>query len=116
MKDHLQELSGRVFVHDAIKSYIVDIINTTRGSGPYPLPNFKSHVRLGASPRGGIALQEVAKAHALMDGRNFVVPDDVKAMRHSVLQHRIVRTWDAVADDVSVPGLIDAVFAAVPVP
>lgn len=112
----LQDLSSRVFVHDAIKSYIVDIVNTTRGGGPYPLPNFKAHVRLGASPRGGIALQEVAKAHALMDGRNFVVPDDVKAMRHSVLQHRLVRTWDAVADDVSVPGLIDAVFAAVPVP
>lgn len=112
----LQGFSSRVFVHDSIKSYIVDLVNTTRGAGPAPLPNFRAHVRLGASPRGAIALQEVAKAHALMDGRSFVVPDDVKALRHPVLRHRMVRTWDAVADDVSVPGLIDAVFAAVPVP
>jgi MoxR-like ATPases len=112
----LQRLSSRIFVHDSVKAYIVDLVNTTRGGGPNPLPNFQSHVRLGASPRGAIALQEIAKAHALMDGRNFVVPDDVKALRQSVLRHRLVRTWDAVADNVSVPGLIDAVFAAVPVP
>lgn len=114
--ERLQSLSQRIFVHDAVKAYIVDIVNTTRGSGPNPLPGFRSHVRLGASPRGAIALQEVAKAHALMEGRNFVVPDDVKAMRQPVLRHRLVRSWDAVADNVSVDGLIDAVFGAVPVP
>lgn len=114
--ERLQQFSSRVFVHDSVKSYIVDIVNTTRGGGPNPLPGFRAHVRLGASPRGAIALQEVAKAHALTQGRNFVVPDDIKAMRHPVLRHRLVRTWDAVADDVSVDGLVDAVFAAVPVP
>ena len=51
-----------------------------------------------------------------MKGRNYVIPDDVKAMRYSVLRHRLVRTWDAVADDVPVQGLIDATFQAVPVP
>lgn len=112
----LQEYTSRVFVHDSIKAYIVDLVNTTRGGGPNPLPGFKSHVQMGASPRGGIALQEVAKAHALQLGRSYVVPDDVKALRYPVLRHRLVRTWDAVADDVSVDGLIDAVFAAVPVP
>lgn len=112
----LQAFTSRVFVHDSIKSYIVDLVNTTRGAGPNPLPNFTSHVRLGSSPRGAIALQEVAKAHALQSGRSYVVPDDVKALRHPVLRHRMVRTWDAVADEVSVDGLIDAVFAAVPVP
>lgn len=112
----LQQYSSRVFVHDSIKSYIVDIINTTRGGGPNPLPGFSTHVRMGASPRGGIALQEVAKARALMQGRSYVIPDDVKALRYPVLRHRIVRTWDAVADDVSIEGLIDAVFSAVPVP
>ncbi|MFT0761662.1 MoxR family ATPase [Scrofimicrobium sp. R131] len=114
--EQLQELTSRVFVHDSIKSYIVDLVNTTRGSGPAPLPGFTHHVRLGASPRGAIALQQVAKAHALQLGRSYVVPDDVKALRYSVLRHRLIRTWDAVADDVSVEGLIDAVFNAVPVP
>ena len=112
----LQELTGRVYVHDSLKAYIVDIVNTTRGGGPNPLPGFSDHVRLGASPRGGIALQQVAKAQALMAGRSYVVPDDIKAIRQPVLRHRMVRTWDAVADNVSVEGLIDAVFGAVPVP
>lgn len=112
----LQSLSSKVFVHGSIKSYIVDLIGTTRGAGPNPLPGFASHVRMGASPRGAIAFQEVAKAHALLEGRSYVVPDDVRAVRYPVLRHRMVRTWDAVADDVSIEGLIDAVFSAVPVP
>ena len=114
--EELQDYSSRVFVHKAIKSYIVDIVNTTRGSGPNPIPGLDQHLRLGASPRGSIALMKVAQATALMNGRNYVIPDDVKAMRYSVLRHRLVRTWDAVADDVSVQGVIDATFQAVPVP
>ena len=114
--EELQGYSSRVFVHKAIKSYIVDIVNTTRGGGPNPIPGLAEQLRLGASPRGGIALMKVAQAVALMKGRNYVIPDDVKAMRYSVLRHRLVRTWDAVADDVPVQGLIDATFQAVPVP
>ena len=114
--EELQGYSSRVFIHKAIKSYIVDIVNTTRGGGPNPIPGLDQHVRLGASPRGAIALMKVAQATALMNGRNYVIPDDVKAMRYSVLRHRLVRTWDAVADDVSVQGIIDATFQAVPVP
>jgi hypothetical protein len=51
-----------------------------------------------------------------MDGRNYVVPDDIKKLRYAILRHRIIRTFDALADNVSVEGLIDAVFNAVPVP
>lgn len=112
----LRSLSRRVYVHSTIKAYIVDIINTTRGMGPRPLPGFSTHVRVGASPRGGIALLNVAKALALMEGRNYVVPDDIKALSHPILRHRMIRTYDAIADDVSVDGLVDAVFNAVPVP
>ncbi len=114
--EELQAYSARVFVHAAIKSYIVDIVNTTRGGGPSPLPDLDRYLRMGASPRGGIALMKVAQAIALMNGRNYVIPADIKAMRHSVLRHRLVRTWDAVADSVSVTGLIDAAFNVVPVP
>lgn len=114
--EELQDYASRVFVHPAIKAYIVDIINTTRGGGPNPLPGLDRHLRMGSSPRGGIALMKVAQANALMQGRNYVIPADVKAMRHSVLRHRLVRTWDAVADGVSVDGLVDAAFNVVPVP
>ena len=109
----LQEARRRVFVHDTLKAYIV---NTTRGAGPNPLPGWNKHVRVGASPRGGIALMQIAQAIALMAGRNHVMPDDIKEMRYGILRHRIIRTFDALADNVSIEGLIDAVFNAVPVP
>ena len=112
----LQQMTRRVVLHDTLKAYIVDIINTTRGMGPNPLPGFSQHVRVGASPRGGIALMRVSKAVALMAGRNYVMPDDIKKLRHAILRHRIIRTFDAMADEISVDGLIDAVFNAVAVP
>ena len=87
-----------------------------RGGGPRPLDKFTEHVRVGASPRGGIALMKIGQALALMNGRSYVVPDDIKAMRHAVLRHRLVRAYDALANNVSPESLIDAVFAAVPVP
>ena len=112
----LQDLTRRIYVHSTLKAYIVDIINTTRGAGPNPLPGWTKHVRVGASPRGAIALMQISQALALMDGRNYVVPDDIKKLRYGILRHRIIRTFDALADNVSVEGLIDAVFNAVPVP
>lgn len=112
----LQEARRRVFVHETLKAYIVDIVNTTRGAGPNPLPGWNRHVRVGASPRGSITLMQIAQAIALMAGRNHVMPDDIKEMRYGILRHRIIRTFDALADNVSIEGLIDAVFNAVPVP
>ncbi|MDU5761512.1 MAG: MoxR family ATPase [Schaalia odontolytica] len=112
----LQDLTRRIYVHSTLKAYIVDIINTTRGAGPNPLPGWTKHVRVGASPRGAIALMQISQALALMDGRNYVVPDDIKKLRYGILRHRIIRTFDALADNVSVEGLVDAVFNAVPVP
>ena len=114
--EFLQKLVEKVYVDTSIKQYIVAIINTSRGGGPRPLPNLSQHVRVGASPRGAIALMRVAQALAVQSGRSYVVPDDVKALRHSVLRHRIVRTYDALANNVAPESLVDAVFAAVPSP
>ena len=115
----LQEARRRVFVHETLKAYIVDIVNTTRGAGPNPLPGWNRHVRVGASPRGSIALMQIAQAIALMAGRNHVMPDEYAledVYTVMILRHRIIRTFDALADNVSIEGLIDAVFKAVPVP
>lgn len=112
----LQATSRKVYVDDSIKAYIVAIINTTRGGGPRPLPDFTKHVRVGASPRGGLALMQVGQALALQAGRTYVIPDDIKALRHQILRHRLVRTYDALANNVSPEALIDAVFTAVPTP
>lgn len=112
----LQNTVQRVYVDDAIKKYIVAIVNTTRGGGPRPIQGLMENIRVGASPRGGLSLMQVGQALALQAGRNYVIPDDVKQLRHAVLRHRLVRTFDALANDVTPEALIDMVFNAVPTP
>lgn len=112
----LQQLVERVYVDESIKRYIVDIIATTRRAGTNPVANLEQHVRVGASPRGSIALMQVAQAYALLNERDYVVPDDVKAMRYAVLRHRLVLTFDALANETKPETIIDAVFSAVPTP
>ena len=114
--EQLQRLVDRVYVDAAIKRYVVDLVATTRGGGPRPVPGLTDLVRVGASPRGSIALMRVGQALALQAGRSYVTPEDIKAMRHPVLRHRLVRTFDALADDVPPEQLVDAVFDAVPTP
>ena len=92
------------------------LVNTSRGGGPRPVPGLDKHVRVGASPRGGIALMKVAQAVALQANRTYVTPDDVGLLRHAVLRHRLVLTYDALADDIAPEAIIDAIFAAVPTP
>ena len=112
----LQRAAERVYVDPVIKQYIVAVINTSRGGGPRPVPGLDRQVRVGASPRGGIALMKVAQAVALQEGRTYVIPDDVRLLRHGVLRHRLVLTYDALADGVAPEAIIDAIFAAVPTP
>ncbi|MGQ4509428.1 AAA family ATPase [Dermabacteraceae bacterium P13115] len=112
----LQSCVDRVYVDAAIKRYIIDLVFTTRGSGPRPVQNLSQSVRVGASPRGSLALMRVAQAYALLSGRNYVIPEDVQAMRYAVLRHRLVLTFDALASGMKPETIIDAVFQAVPVP
>ena len=71
---------------------------------------------MGASTRGAIALMEVSKAMAIMCSRNYVIPDDVKALMHSVLRHRITLNYAAVADNVSQETIINAILGAIQTP
>ena len=112
----LQGAVERVYVDPVIRQYIVALVNTSRGGGPRPVPGLDKHVRVGASPRGGIALMKVAQAVALQADRTYVTPDDVGLLRHAVLRHRLVLTYDALADDIAPEAIIDAIFAAVPTP
>lgn len=112
----LRQQRRNVYIHPAIRAYIVDIVNTTRGFGPAPIAGWSRQVRVGGSPRASLALALCAQALALIRGRKHVIPDDVKDIRHRVLRHRIVRTYDALADDITPENLIDTVFAQVVVP
>ena len=114
--EFLQQAVDRVYVDEALKRYVIDIVFTTRGSGPHPVPNITQSVRVGASPRGSLALMRVAQAHALIFGRDFATPEDVQALKYSVLRHRLVLTFEALASGVTPETIIDAVFNAVPLP
>lgn len=112
----LQNLAQRVYIDDAIKNYIVKIVSATRNPASIIPSETARYVQYGASPRASIAFQQVAKALALINGRNYVIPEDVKQLRHSVLRHRIILNFEAIADQVHPEVIIDSIFNAVPVP
>lgn len=113
---YLQELVKRVYIDDAIKRYIIAIINATRYPSKFISPKLAEYITMGASTRGAIALMEVSRAVALIHYRNYVTPEDVKLLVHSVLRHRITLNYAAVADGVSEEQIIDAIIGAVQTP
>lgn len=113
---YLQKLCRRVYIDPAIKKYIVDIVQASRNTDKFMDPKLAQYVAMGASTRAAIAFMETAKAVALINGRRYCVPDDVKALRYSVLRHRIMLTFAAVADDIKVEHIIDAIVGAVKTP
>lgn len=112
----LQALTTRVFVAPAVKRYIVDVVHATRDVAGVVDPATGALVERGASPRASIAFLQVARAQALLAGRDHVVPEDVRALRHAVLRHRLHLSFEALADRVRPESVVDAVFAAVPSP
>jgi MoxR-like ATPase len=112
----LQRMAERVYVDKAVKDYIVRIVGATRDLDGQVSAELGQYVEFGASPRGTIAFFQAARAVALLEGRNHVLPEDVHAMRHGVLRHRLHLTFEAVADRVRPEAIVDAVFAAVPAP
>ncbi len=113
---YLQELTGRVYIDASIKKYIISIINATRHPERYISKDLAQYVTMGASTRGAIVLMEISKAVALMNGRAYVTPDDVKSMIHSALRHRITLNYAAVADGITEEQLISAIVGAIQTP
>ncbi len=112
----LQKLVKKVYIDDSVKSYIVQIVSATRNPGSVISPDMARYVQYGGSPRASIAFLQVAKALALMSGRDYVIPEDVKQLRYSVLRHRIILNFEAVADQIHAEAIIDAIFNAVTAP
>ncbi|MBR5937537.1 MAG: MoxR family ATPase [Clostridiales bacterium] len=112
----LQQIAKKVYLDDAIKKYIIEIVNVTRHAGDYIGKDLGEYIALGSSTRGCISLMQVAKAVALINGRGYVTPDDVKTLIHSVLRHRISLNFAAVADGVTVEHIIDKIVGAVRTP
>ncbi len=114
--EFLRAAARRVHVSKAIMGYAVDIVATSRGAGTHPIADLSTKVRLGASPRASIALIRVGQAAALLAGRDYVIPEDVRMFAHEILRHRILLTFEALADGVTSDQVVDSVVATVPVP
>jgi MoxR-like ATPase len=106
---------GDVHVSEAIDRYLIDLINATRRPDDYDA-DLARWLKVGASPRGGISLDRVSRAHAWMAGNDYVTPDDVRAVVHPVLRHRLLLSYDAVADGVGADQVIDRLLDKVAIP
>ena len=110
-----RRLVNQIYIDPAVREYIVDLIHTTRQPGRID-PGLKHLVRAGASPRGTINLALTARAHAFIQGRAFVTPQDVKDMAPDVLRHRILLSYEAEAEEMTTDQIISRILAKLPVP
>jgi len=111
-----EEVVGRVHLDERIKAYIVSLVGATRRPAEVGLGDLKPLVAFGASPRASIALARASRALALVRGRSYVVPEDVKELSPAVLRHRMVLTYEAEAEGATVEEIIDRILLAVEVP
>ena len=110
-----RRIVDEIYLDDKIKDYIVSIVFATREPKNYGL-DLENMIQFGASPRATIALALAAKAHAFMQARGYVVPQDVKDIAADVLRHRIIVSYEAEAEGISSEEIIDKVLATVAVP
>nr|WP_205808664.1 MoxR family ATPase [Micromonospora sp. HNM0581] len=111
-----QRQARQVFVHHAIAEYVVRLIHATRDPGRFGLSEMAGLLAYGASPRATLGLVSAARAQALLRGRGFVLPDDVRELTVDVLAHRLVLSFDAVADGVNAEWVVRRLVEAVPLP
>jgi MoxR-like ATPase len=111
-----RKIVGQVYVDERIKDYIIDVVLTTRNPRRSKLDDLVDMIAHGASPRATIALNLAARAHAFMRHRGFVTPEDIKAIGPDVLRHRIIRTYEAEAEEVTSEQIVKRIFEAVEVP
>lgn len=116
----MREAADKVSCDDKIVDYIVNILSVTRpaaaSSKEKSSHDITRYIHFGASPRAGIAMIQCAKVHALFAGRDFVLPEDVKAVALNVLRHRLVLSYEAAADNVSADEIISRILDFIPVP
>jgi len=110
----MQECVKSIRISEEVKEYIVDIIHATRYPEEYDI-EYSKYLQWGASPRATIGLSLAAKATAMINGRTFVIPNDVRAVAHNVLRHRLVLNYEGKARAISSDDIIDSIIENVPV-
>ncbi len=104
-----------IYVDEKIREYVLDIVLATRDPAAFKL-DLAPYIRYGASPRATICLTLAARAHAFLNGRGYVTPQDVKSVAPDVLRHRILPTYEAEAEDITADTMISRILSELPVP
>ena len=110
-----RKIVDSIYIDEKVSDYILDIIFATREPEAYKLP-FKEYIQYGASPRATIALTIAAKAHAFLQGRGFVTPQDVKSIGPDVLRHRVIVSYEAEAEGMTSDDVVQKIFDEIQVP
>ena len=112
----MQEVVQMIYIDEQIKDYIISLVRATRAPAAFGLQDLQPLIEFGGSPRASIYLGMGARAVAFLQGRGYVTPQDVKDIAPDVLRHRVVLTYEAEAEEVSVEAVIERILGAVPVP
>ena len=111
-----RDVVSQIRMEQVVADYIVDVVQATRRPAEVGLGDLSRYVEFGASPRATISLAAASRAHAFLQGRGFVTPDDVKALGQDVLRHRVLLTYEAEAEGIGPEQVIDRVFQSVKTP
>jgi len=109
----IRQAIDQIQMSEKLEDYIIDLIMATRFPQQYGMPRLQEYIEFGASPRASLALNLSAKAHAFLAGRDYVLPEDVKAMAPDVLNHRIILNYEAEAEEISSNDCIDLILRSV---
>ncbi len=112
IREQLQE----IYLDERVENYILDLVLATRNPAAAGLSDLEEWVEYGASPRASIYLARASRAHAFMEGRPFVLPEDVQQVARDVLRHRVILTFQAEAEQISPEVVLDRLLETVPVP
>ena len=107
---------AEVDLNERLREYVVRLVEASRSPGRYRLPELEPFIEYGASPRATVFLAKGAQAYAFVQGRDYVLPEDVKALAPDVLRHRLVRSYEAEAQDVSAEQLVQRLLEGVGIP
>ena len=111
-----QKVCEKIYIDEKIERYIVDIVFATRFPADYGLNDLVSIIDFGASPRASISLARAARSYAFLRGRGYVVPEDVRAVAHDVMRHRLGLTYEAEANNITADDVISEILDKVEVP
>lgn len=112
----IRNIVQKIYIDEKIEKYIVDIVFATRFPGDYGLNDLTSIISFGSSPRASISLAVTARAYAFLKGRGYVIPEDVRAVCHDVLRHRIGLSYEAEANNISADEVISEILDKIAVP